>query len=124
MRLAMIFAVGLTCASPALATKLVHFFDCGEDTQVRHYSYDQSSVRKQADSLLVPIYGDYTQASGSRSANAQLLWSVDCARGTFVEKRRIEYDSRGRIIARYGATTTMQIGSTNISQKLSERVCS
>ena len=119
-----IFAVATCLASSASAAEWTHFFDCGDGDQTRHYAYDKSSVRKQGDSLLVDITGDYSDVKASRAAKARLLIAMNCAGREYHQERRTEYNARGRVVARYRKPTPlMTISGKGLGQKLFDQVC-
>src|SRR4051794_32162024 len=111
--------VALCTAAPALASSWTHFFDCGQGDQVRHYSYDQGSVRHQGKLLLVSIAGDYSGVKDSRAVKARMVFAIDCQGRTYHQERRTEYRANGRVVARYNSPTPpMTISPPGIGQKL------
>jgi hypothetical protein len=120
-----VLAIALLCiASPALASNWAPFFDCGQGENVRHYSYDQSSIQRRGDFLLVKIAGDYSGLRDSRAQKVRMVFAIDCNGRTYHQERRVEYRANGRVIARYSSPTPpMTISSPGIGQNLFERVC-
>ena len=125
MRCLLIFAVAAGLASPGVAATWTHFFDCGEGDQIRHYSYDKSSIRKQGKLLLVGVHGDYSGVRGSKATEARMLLAIDCSGRIYFQKHRTEHDARGRVVSRYNSSTPpMPISPPGMGQHLFDEVCS
>jgi hypothetical protein len=117
--------IPLLLASEAAASNWSHFANCGSASQQRTYWYDTASIRPSGQDKLVRVRGDYSQVAGSVAARADILWSVNCASGTFSERSRTERDAKGRIVAKYTrATRTMDASAESVARKLINRVCS
>ena len=124
MRRLLTFAVAAFLASPAVAATWTHFFDCGDGDQLRHYSYEKSSVRKQGKLLIVPVHGDYSEVRGSRATEARMVLAIDCGARTYFQKRRTEHDAAGKVVSRYDTPTPpMPIGPPGMGQHLFDQVC-
>lgn len=118
----LLVALGLPAVAPAASWTFVA--NCGENDQVRAYSYDRDSVRHRSGNALVRIRGDYTRSAGSRAQEARILWSFDCAGRTLVERSRAEFGTGGKLVANYKKPTgRMGIPRDSIPEKVFLIVC-
>lgn len=116
--------VTLCVPSVAPAASWIFVANCGEQGQVKAYSYDRDSVRRQGEDVLVQIRGDYSRSPGSRAQEAQIVWSFNCAGGTFVEQARTEYGEGRNVVASYrDPTGQMNITRGSIAEKVRSIVC-
>lgn len=124
MRWFLISLIPLCVPSVASAASWIFVANCGEQGQVKAYSYDRDSVRREGGNVLVRIRGDYTASPGSRAQEAQIDWSFNCAGGTFVEQARTEYDEVSNVVANYtDPTGEMNITRGSIAEKVRSIVC-
>ena len=116
--------VALSLPSVAPAASWVFVANCGEEGQVKAYSYDRDSVRGDGGNVLVRVKGDYSRSAGSRAREAQIVWSFDCANRTFVERSRTEYGPNRKVVASYRQPTAqMGITQDSIAEKVRALVC-
>lgn len=120
--IAILVAVSLPSAAPAASWVFVA--NCGEEQQTKAYSYDRDSVRADRGNVLVRVRGDYSRSVASRAQEAQIVWSFNCASGTFSERSRIEYGRNREVIANYPKPTgQMGIMQNSITEKVRSIVC-
>ena len=118
------FLISLCLASGASAATWVPFADCGAADQLRLYSFDSSSVTRNANDVLVRIKGDYSRVQGTRVSEGQIVWALNCNDRTFVEKSRAEYRPDRTVFANYQSPTpAMRIAPNSIADKLLRKVC-
>lgn len=124
MRWYLTILVALCVPSVAPAASWVFVANCGEQGQVKAYSYDRDSVRREGGDVLVQIRGDYSGSPGSRAQETQIVWSFNCAGGTFVEQVRTEYGEGSNVVASYtDPTGQMNITRGSIAEKVRSIVC-
>jgi hypothetical protein len=124
MRRLLGLTIALSLPSAASAANWAFVANCGQQHQLRAYFYDTASLRRQRGSVIVRLRGDYSQVAGSRSKEAQLVWAIDCANRTFVERSRKEFGADRLVVVNYGkATGAMGITNNSIAEKLATRVC-
>jgi hypothetical protein len=120
--LSILVALGLPTA--ASAQSWVFVADCGEQNQVRTYSYDPKSVARSAGNVVVRLKGDYSRAAASPAKEARIVWSFDCADRTYVERTRIEYGANRKVLTSYTKPTPiMGISRNSIADKVFGKVC-
>lgn len=114
--------ISLPVAAPA--AKWEFAANCGSGDQVRAYSYDSKSIRRNGPGATVAVKGDYSRIAGSRAREARLLWSFDCPSRTFVERARIEYGAGNAVVASYSQPTMAQsVGANSVAAKVYSAVC-
>lgn len=114
----------LSVPSGAAAADWQFVANCGEQPQQRAYSYDADTLQRRRGKVTVRLKGDYSQVAGSRSKEAALVWSIDCANRTYVERARTEYDAARKIAAKYRKpTAAMGITPDSVAEKVFARVC-
>lgn len=124
MRRFICILIGLSLSSAAPAATWAFVANCGEQDQVKAYSYDRESVRREGGNVFVRVRGDYSRSAGSRSQEAQIVWSFNCADGTFIERSRIEYGPGREVISSYrNPTGQMGITQNSIAEKVRSIVC-
>ena len=124
MRHTIILLASLAYAGPALAAQWEFVANCGEQGQVRAYSYDRASIRRDRGRVVVNLRGDYSQVAASRVKEARLKWSFDCASETFVEHARKEFGLNREVVANYRKPTgAMGITEGSIASKVRARIC-
>jgi hypothetical protein len=106
------------------AASWVFVANCGDDPQVRAYSYDADSIRRDGDNVRVWVKGDYSRLVGSQAREAKMLWSFSCPSKALVEISRAEYGADGKIVSNYeGSTPSMGIPSGSMADKVYSTVC-
>lgn len=124
MRRIITILIAVNLPSVASAASWVFVANCGEQDQVRAYSYDRDSVRRDGGNALVRIRGDYSRSAGSRAKEARILWSFDCSSRTLVERSRAEYGASGKIVVNYKKPTgRMSLTRDSIAEKVYSIVC-
>lgn len=110
--------------SAASGANWVFVAHCGVENQLRSYSYDAQSVRRDRDGLVVKLVGDYSRDKGSRAREARMTWFVDCAARTFVERERTEYDNGRAVVQQYREPTAFSpVLPGSVAEKLFTKVC-
>jgi len=114
----------LSLPSAATAADWVFLANCGDEQQLRAYAYDADAVQRQRGKVTVRLKGDYSRVAGSRSQEVRLIWALDCANRTFVERSRIEYAADRKVVASFRkATPSMGITRDSVAEKVFARVC-
>lgn len=116
--------VCLILPASATAASWVSVANCGEPGELRAYSYDPGSIRRNGEARSVRVRGDYSQHATSKAREAQMLWSFDCSARTFTEGSRTDYDNRRRVIERYKKpTSAMRVMPDSVADKVLAVVC-
>lgn len=117
--------VALCLPATAWAASWEFIANCGEANQLRIYSFDPASVRRDGDQLLLKMRGDYSRLAGSRAREARMEWAFDCARKYYVERSRTEFGTNGAVTASYAKpTAVMGINRNSVAAKVHARLCS
>lgn len=116
--------VCLSLPASASAAGWVSVADCGDPGELRAYSYDPGSIKKDGANRSVKIRGDYSQHATSKAREAMMLWSFDCATRTFTERSRTEYGKGLKVIENYKKpTSTMAVNADSVADKVFAVVC-
>jgi hypothetical protein len=110
--------------SSAHAASWVFVGNCGEGHEIRAYSYDAASIRKDDGNVLVWVKGDYSRTIGSQAREAKMLWSFDCPGKALIELSRAEYAADGKLVSSYEQRTpSMGLPRGSMAAKVYSAVC-
>lgn len=121
----MIAGLALISSGVASAADWTLVAQCGDPGQERLYSYDANSVSRAPSSVVVKMKGDYSRLAQRSARESEMLWTFNCAEGTWVENSRTNYDAHHKTLSSFtNPSAAMRVAPTSVADKVFAVVCS